>query len=156
LDKTAGKLYLTYIQDKGLGVLDVKTQRATTIPVGTIPSAVAVNEKTGQVYVTNYDDGTVSVIDGREGRVVATVAVGQHPSAVAVDVARDLVIVANTKDSTLSLIDGKTRKVRKTVKAGEHPYAIAIDDKTQKMYVANVNVANPEEKTFTAIPLGGR
>jgi DNA-binding beta-propeller fold protein YncE len=32
------------------------------VRVGTEPTGVAVNQRTGTVYVTNFNDGTVSVI----------------------------------------------------------------------------------------------
>jgi YVTN family beta-propeller protein len=56
-----------------------------TVPVGTNPHGVAVDPGSRTVYVTNYDDKTVSVIDGSTRRVTGTVPVGGLPTGVAVD-----------------------------------------------------------------------
>src|SRR5271154_1407522 len=74
LDKTTGMLYLTHVNDGSVAALDVKTHRNTSIAVGAIPCAIAVNDETGKVYVANYADGTVTVLDEQSERVVATVA----------------------------------------------------------------------------------
>jgi YVTN family beta-propeller protein len=50
------------------------------IPVGHYPGSVA-QSAAGAVYVTNYDDNTVSVIDPVSQSVVATILVGNGPFA---------------------------------------------------------------------------
>jgi YVTN family beta-propeller protein len=37
----------------------------------------------GSVWVTNYDDGTVSRVDPATNEVVATIEVGRHPDHIA-------------------------------------------------------------------------
>jgi len=37
-----------------------------TVPVGTTPIALAVNEETNKIYVANYGSDSVTVIDGRQ------------------------------------------------------------------------------------------
>jgi len=37
-----------------------------TVPAGTTPSAVAVNEETNKIYVANYGSDSMTVIDGRQ------------------------------------------------------------------------------------------
>jgi YVTN family beta-propeller protein len=52
-----------------------------TIAVDRGPAAVAVHPAGGKLYVSNYIDGTVSVIDLVAERVVATVSVPDLPLA---------------------------------------------------------------------------
>jgi YVTN family beta-propeller protein len=52
-------------------------------PVGAYPSQLAVSPETGDVYVTNYGDDTVSVLSP-SGTVLATIPVGIAPTGVAV------------------------------------------------------------------------
>ena len=66
-----------------------------TIPVGSGPDGVAVDPAAGTVYVTNYGDGTVSVIDAATNTVTATIPVGSGPDGVAVDPAAGTVYVTN-------------------------------------------------------------
>jgi YVTN family beta-propeller protein len=55
-----------------------------TIPVGTVPDAVAVTPAGTKVYVVNYNDNTVSVIARPGNTVVATIPVGTGPVGVAI------------------------------------------------------------------------
>src|SRR5690348_283411 len=54
---------------------------AATIGTGISPTGVAVNAKTGMVYVANqtFASNSVSVIDGHTNTVAATVPVGNNP-----------------------------------------------------------------------------
>jgi YVTN family beta-propeller protein len=52
------------------------------IPVGTSPLDISVNLSTNIIYVTNYDDNTVSVIDGKANRVITNnIKVGTSSTA---------------------------------------------------------------------------
>lgn len=75
-----------------------------TIPVGSGPYGVAVSPVTGRIYVTNSDDGTVSVINGRNGTVTSTIDVGSNPVAVAVSPQTGKIYVTNYDDGTVSVI----------------------------------------------------
>ena len=118
------------------------------VRVGKEPNAVAVNPKTNKVYVTNKKSNTVSVIDGKTNKVIATVKVGPEPNAVRVNPLTNKIYVACLKgllpdgspdpngDGQVTVIDGATNKTTK-VKAGLEPYALAINHKTNKIYVGN-------------------
>jgi YVTN family beta-propeller protein len=67
---------------------------------------VAVNPLSGDVYVTNFSDGTVSVISGRTGTVTATIPVGNGPVGVAVNPPAGAIYIASIGDSTVSVISG--------------------------------------------------
>jgi YVTN family beta-propeller protein len=75
-----------------------------TIAVGHIPSGVAVDPTTGNVYVTNEGDDTVSAIDEATDTVTATIAVGGEPIAVAVDPTTHTAYVTNETANTVSVI----------------------------------------------------
>lgn len=138
VDSKTSMLYVTHVGDSNVATLNLRTNRQTIVPTGAIPCAIAINRGTSEVYVANYGDGTVTVIDETDGRVIATIAVGQHPQAIAVDEKQDLIFVANTKDNTMSIIDGRSRRLWKTMPTGNHPYAIALDERAAKAYVANL------------------
>ena len=75
-------------------VIDGATNNTTTVPVGTEPSAVAVNPNTNQIYVANPYSNNVTVIDGATNNTT-TVPVGTNPSAVAVNPVTNQIYVAN-------------------------------------------------------------
>ena len=59
----------------------------TPIPGGRTPTGICILPDESRVYVTNFDDDTVSVIHAREDRV-ETVPCGKKPFAAAADPAR--------------------------------------------------------------------
>ena len=103
-------LYVTHVQDANVAAIDVETGIVRTIPTGAMPCSLTVNADRNEVYVANYGDGSVTVIDGHLGTAIGTVAVGKHPQAIAVDPTKGLVYVANTQESTVSVIDVPTRE----------------------------------------------
>ena len=72
-------------------------------------------------YVTNFKDGTVSVISGQTSTVTATIPVGTSPVGVAVSPLTGDVYVTNFKDGTVSVISGQTSTVTATIPVGTSP-----------------------------------
>ena len=83
---------------------------SATIPVG-IPLGLAITPDGKHAYVTNYVDGTVSVIDTATGAVSATIPVGAGPLGVAFTPDGKHVYVANQGDGTVSVITTATGAV---------------------------------------------
>jgi YVTN family beta-propeller protein len=66
-------------------VIHVATGNVTAnITVGNGPDAIAITPDGSQLYVTNNDDGTVSIIDTSNNAVLGTITVGTQPDAVAI------------------------------------------------------------------------
>jgi YVTN family beta-propeller protein len=135
---------------------------APTISVGGqgTAGALAVNEATNTVYVANFVDGTVAVIDGRTcdathhsggGQQPPVVTVAPGPDGVAVDQATDTVYVASDgtdnppTGDTVSVIDGQTCNASVTsgcsqtppqvTLGGPNPTEPAVDEATDTVYV---------------------
>ena len=131
-----------------------------TIPVGSGPFAVTVDPATHTAYVTNANDGTVSVIDAATRAVTATIPVGSYPYGVAVDPAAGTVYVANAGAGTVSVIDAATSAVTATIPVGSYPYGVAVDPAAGTVYVTNygdgtVSVIDAATSAVTAtIPVG--
>ena len=124
----------------GMALNDVIALDGTShsiMPAGRTPCAVAVNPKSNAIFVANYADGTVTILDGKTGRVSATIPVGEHPQALAVDALRNRAYVANTFSNTVTIIDGQRRRAVGTLPAGRAPYALAVDPGSVRLYVAN-------------------
>ncbi len=129
-------------------------QRLTAVTAGVDPIGIAIDGRTGTLYVANAS-GTVAVVDGRRCNVSdtsrcralpATVRVGPNPQFLAVDEKTHTVYVANSGADTVSVIDardcnaGHTSgcKVVATVKAGKLPFTLAVNDVTGTLYVADL------------------
>jgi len=118
----------------------------STIPVGRQPAGIAVNTTTNLVYVANFQDSTLSVIQGTTGTqncpatcltVVATVPVGHLPIGVAANPKTNRIYVASNFDHIVSVIDGFTNKLLTSIPVGRQPVGIAADPLTNLIYVAN-------------------
>ena len=110
-----------------------------TIDVGEGPWGVAVRydeeNSTPIVYVTNYNEGTVSVIG--EDNEITTINVGDYPIGVVVTPDGKYVYVANSEDNTVSIIDTDTNSVTDTLNVGNGPWGIAVGAQGDYVYVAN-------------------
>ncbi|MGC2607546.1 MAG: YncE family protein, partial [Silvibacterium sp.] len=149
LDEPAKTLYVTRVGHDDVVAIDENTHSWKAIATGRFPCAVAVNHRTNTVYVLNYVDESVTVIDVSKGHAVATIHVGRHPQAIAVDEKTNLIFVANRLDSTVSVIDGSKNAVIANLKTGKNPYAFAVNSAAGRLYVANAG-----EPSFTEINIG--
>jgi DNA-binding beta-propeller fold protein YncE len=90
------------------------------IPVGSgAEEGIAVNPRTGYVYVTNADDDTVSVIrdapDPDDIQWIMDLAVGDYPQGVDVNLVTNRIYVGNALSRDVTEIDGGTHTIIKTI-----------------------------------------
>lgn len=136
------------------------TQTVKMIQVGNSPDAVALNPVTGMVYVTDFSDNNVTVINGASNSPVANITVGDGPDAIAVNPSSDTIYVANSWDDNVTVINGRTLTNVTTIAVGSMPDAIAIDPSTGNVYVVNsydstVSVINnATNKVIGTFPVG--
>jgi len=99
-----------------------------TVSVGRGPRSISVNE---DVYVANYDDATISVVNETSGVVTRTIQVGNGPSSVAYDLGLAgidnipaMLWVANADDDTVMKIDPSNLEIRRTWSLPGKPLAV--------------------------------
>ncbi len=93
----------------------------------------AVNNQTGQVFVSSWFSDKLSVIDHTVW--ITDVLTGHHPNAVGVFEPTNTVYVANTADGTVTVI--RDLKVIATLPVGAYPIALAVNPTTGDVFVAN-------------------
>ncbi len=108
-----------------------RTPTRTPTPRGT-PTAARFT-----AYVTNFDDGTVSVLDGRSRRVVDTLRVGAGPLGVTVGADGRFVYVANFHAGSLSVIDRRARRVVRTIPVSDAAHSVAVSPDQRTAYVSD-------------------
>ena len=144
----------------GAGSVGLAQTVIKTIGVGNEPFGVGVNPSTNKVYVSNFKDGTVSVIEGSTDTVSKTVGVGNNPWSVDANPTTNKIYVSNCDDNTVSVIDGSTDTVSSTIRVGDRPYGVGVNPTTNKIYVANyygdtVSVIDGSTDTVsTTVPVG--
>ncbi len=116
----------------------------TTLSVGSLnptilfPIQVAVNESTGQVIVADFNNDTVTIIDGLTNTLLATLAVGDGPSAVAVNELSNRIYVGNLNDNTISFIDGGSLTVTATLPMPLRPAILSVDASVSRIFVSTM------------------
>lgn len=145
-----------YAPQFAVGVLDTATDQViANIIVGTNPWRLAVNEKTGRVYVANYGSHSVSVIDEQASQVVHTIHLGRFctPASLAVDTATNRLYITSTLhigplefgSGQLLVVDGVTHEVLDRIPVGRWAQ-VAVDKTAQRVYVTN-----PQRGTLTIV-----
>lgn len=110
-----------------------------TITVGRNPGAVAVDAPAGRVFVANFSDSSVSVLDTSSGRVLRTVAVAGQPALVVV-VSRSHrapVVPAPLQffPNNITVLDSRTGAVLGTVPRTSDASAVAVDQRSGHAFV---------------------
>lgn len=130
------------------------TKFAPTTPAGLGTLGVAANPNTRTIYVANFVDNTVSVIDGsvcNKGYTAGcnqtwpTISVGNTPRFIGINKATSTIYASNAGDGTLSLINAATctGSVHSgcmqlaTTTVGNRPQELAVDEASNTIYVAN-------------------
>lgn len=158
LDAPAGHLIVAIVGPRLPDEVRIYNLRHGTlvqrIAVAPVPLALAVDERTGRVFVAQGDT-TLSILDGWQGRVLRTVAVGLLPLAVAVDARTHRVFVAGRAPllaadfaemiatsygrptGYVSTLDSRSGTLEGTVAVGQEPIALAVDAQRSRVFVAN-------------------
>jgi YVTN family beta-propeller protein len=142
-----GRAYVTNYYSNSVSVIDTVTNTVIVphIPVGRLPTGVAVAPNGRRVYVANTDDDDVSVIDTTTNTPLgATIAVGPGPQGVALNSGGDHLFVTNSawmrEDEldayTVSVVDAKSNAVVSTLPSvAGSPLGLAATAKN--VYVAH-------------------
>ncbi|CAN7408712.1 YncE family protein [Paenibacillus sp. LjRoot153] len=157
---------LYFIQgDNRLGVLDTKTNKIiTTITIGKMPYYMAINTRTNRIYVSNFYDGTVSVVNGLTNRVISTIKVGERSDHIAVNTHTNLVYVSTislrSRNANLVVLNGATNKVQSKIRFTGRPAQILVNALTNRIYVTNTTtntlavIRGDNHKIITTLKVG--
>lgn len=149
-----------------VNVIDLATGTVTasvTVPdeAEVLHQVLAVDPDTNTLYVSNYDNDSVVVINGATNTVTQTITGIQSPTAITVDPATDMVYAAQ-RTGGIAVINGVTGAVTGTVPAGEVT-SMTVDPSTDTIYAGEsypgtIEVIDGETGTVTAriaVPLTG-
>ncbi len=118
----------------------------TVVPMGariakvSVPSAVAYDPNRSELFVTDRQSNTVSVISDSANRAVAVIPVGQFPVAIAYDADQGELFVSNHNSSNVSVISEASDRVVATVPVADGPEGLAYDSATGEVFVASWNL----------------
>ena len=106
-----------YVAASGLDALLViqEGKVVATLAVGRRPVALAVEPDTGDVYIANAGNATVSVVDGVHLTVRSTLSLASPPTAIALNPDSGHVVVALPGQSQVAILGGGAASVRALV-----------------------------------------
>ena len=140
LDHRSDRLYVAHTSNDSLDIIDMKTNRV----VGTVShlrsiKSVALTPDPSIVFTSDGGDGTVSVVNISELKVIQQVQVGGTPDAIEYDPVHDVVAVSLGTGKQVAVIDLGARQVVKTYKGCDisAPTGVAYDPDLGKLFVAN-------------------
>jgi len=120
-----------------------------TLTLGNNTQGIAIDPAAAVALVTNFNDGTVSVIDINTLTVVATTPVGASPRRIIVDAATHRAYVTNsTTPGTVTVGDTRTGVIT-TIPVGNDPRGIGSNFFIGQVYVSN-NASNSVSVINTA------
>jgi len=140
ISATADPAYIfsSWTVESGTGVvIGDGTSAVTTVTLTSGDAAIkAAFTLIPKLYVANYDVGTVSVIDGLDGTVIATVGVDSWPFSVGTNPETGKVYIVHY-DAVTEVIDGSTDTVIGTIAYGwGEDSGVAVDPSTNTIFAS--------------------
>ena len=134
-------------QPSAMVVFDAKTHVVVDrIPVGVTPYEVRLSADGRRLFVSNWADRTVSVIDAATRKPITTVPVGPNPNDMLATPDGRLFVVCSG-DNSVAVIDTRTLRVIETLSTALHPGApegstpdaLAFDARRKLLFAANAD-----------------
>lgn len=135
------RAYVVNFGGDTLSIVDAASFVTSTVAVGPLAMAVAVNPAGTRAWVANLGGDSVTPVDLPAGTAGAPIPVGDAPTAVTVSPAGDRVYVANTNASSITVLDAATNAVLATFPTpGADPVDVEVSAAGDLLYVAQVTV----------------
>ncbi len=100
-------------------------------------SLLAITPDGRRLLAANADNGTVSVVDAADRKVVREIAVGRRPESVAVIGAGPRAVVTLYKDDQIAVIDFEAGKVVAKIDTPDEPYGVVVNAAGTRALVTN-------------------
>lgn len=131
------RLYVAVGNENLIAAVDTTSLEVVQrIPAGSDPEAFAVHPN-GQLYVSNEDEGTATVIDPATSQHLAVLKVGIEPEGVAASHGGDWVIVTAESTSTLHFFSVPNHTPDKTLLVGARPREAVFSADDRWVYVSS-------------------
>ncbi len=126
-----------------LRLIDPPSQlEPTATTVGQYATGVAFDPVSDDLYVTNSDDGTISVVSSATFQVVSTIPVGAIPSGIVYDNESGRMLVTLSGANQLAVLSGTNGSTLFTVPVGEDPVGVSYDGARNLIFVTNYDSGN--------------
>ncbi len=100
-------------------------------------SIPALADGTGNIFVSNEADNTVSVIDGKTFEIIKTIPTGERPRDMRWHNNKNQLLIATSGSDRIEVLDIATLEITGFLEAGEDPEIFNIDPTGQILVAAN-------------------
>jgi len=161
VDVTTDQAFVT-TDSPFVDVLDARSGALVrTLVVRASGGPLAVDGRSGHVFVLDSGGASVAMLDRQSGLVLRTIPVGQFPLAVALDARRGRVYVVSrdsassfnpTDTGSVSVIDTRMGAVLRTIPVGVDPVAVAVDVDSGRVFVVTRGGARETPDAWRWVP----
>ena len=118
-----------------------------TLELGGRPYDVQKSPRNGLLYISDWSERRLRVVDPEAWRVVATIPVGEHPNQIVFHPSDDRLFVACASSNGVWVVDTKRGTVVETIYTslfpqspeGSTPDAVAVSPDGERLFVANAD-----------------
>ena len=132
-----------------------------TLAMGNGTAGMGIDVATRKVFVSNYADGTLTVVHADTLAVLGTVPAGTHPRRLIVNSATNLVYVVNDNaPGSVTVVETGTYGIVATIPVGNNPRTLDADFGVRELYVTNhtgntVSIISTQTHTvLETVPVG--
>ena len=132
-----------------------------TLTMGNGTAGMGIDVATRKAFVSNYADGTLTVVNVDTLAVLATVPAGSHPRRLIVNSASNLVYVVNDNaPGSVTVIETGSYGIVATIPVGNNPRTLDADFGVRELYVTNhtdntVSIISTQTHTvLETVPVG--
>lgn len=145
-------IYSVNSYDNSVFKIDIVNKRVEDVVyVGCYPTHIQIVN--GQIYVTNSDSNSVSIIDEKEFVLIENIPVGEKPHDIKVDRSSNKIYVANSNGYSINVIHLDKAKEDK-IKLDIHPLHLYLSSK--KMYILSPQTNGMENSCISIFDLEKR
>lgn len=158
-----------FVSNSAAGTVSlIKTEtleKSKDLRVGQMPVAIAYSPLSRAAYVIGQEDGTLSIIDEVDGKVVDTLPLAPGLAALKLDPTGRWCFIANPGQSRVSILDVSSNSVRHTLNIDGSPHQFAFTDTfayvrllaSPKVEMVQLNqLSQPKTPTLAKVPLGSK
>jgi YVTN family beta-propeller protein len=124
----------------GVTVIDAHTHEvAGHIPTGAGRHEIAFSDDSLLAFVTNSEEGTLSVIDTQKLEKIKDLSTGKHPIAVQFSILSQAVYVASEGEGTITVVDSANQEIARTIRTSPRLTALRVAPGGRWLFAANMD-----------------
>jgi YVTN family beta-propeller protein len=131
---------------------DLSAGPSAQIEVGEHPAHVIADKDGKRAFVTNSEDGTVTVVNLATASVVGTITTGSFPHGMRMNPAGNEIYAANVESDSVSVLDPDELREIEQIAVGNAPVQVGFTPDGTRVFVSlrdddSVAVINPAERS---------